>query len=357
MEPSPSSSPDFTDFLTRMRHPASADLLRFTNRFIVSFSLYRMNAENSSRKIQDFLTKMETTIREHPLWGLEKYVMMKLFNRVFAASPEDAEADLRISKKILLLQHFIKPDHLDLPGNFQIEASWLNAVKELKKINAFRSPHEKLQCIMNCCHAINCMLLEVSKSANRTPVGADVFIPILIYVTIKANPPQLHSNLKFIQLYRRQSKLASEVEFYLTSMISAELFIINIDASSVSMEETEYQKSMESAQLAIDGSAIEPIAEVETYEDVISTIQCEKQIILDEGKYPFMETEAGDLTLSEVQDLLCLYKQLVKRYTMLSNTLQRLSPHKFRFLDSPGEHLPCRDSLDKKGEASIHFLG
>lgn len=57
--------------------------------------------------------------------GLEKYVMLKLFNRVFAASPEDAEADLRISKKILLLQHFVKPDHLDLPGNFQIEASWL----------------------------------------------------------------------------------------------------------------------------------------------------------------------------------------------------------------------------------------
>ncbi|KAH7685212.1 Bacterial epsilon antitoxin protein [Dioscorea alata] len=362
MEPLPSSSLDFTDFLTRMRHPASADLFRFTNRFIVSFSLYRTNAENGSRKIQDFLAKIETMIREHPLWvhatdaeienaleGLEKYVMIKLFNRVFAATPEDAEADLRISKKILLLQHFVKPDHLDLPGNFLIEASWLNAAKELKKINAFRCPHEKLQCIMTCCHAINDMLLEVSKSANRTPVGADVFLPILIYATIKANPPQLHSNLKFIQLFRRQSKLVSEVEFYLTSMISTELFIFNIDARSLSMEETEFQKSMESAKLVIDGSSIKPIAEVETYKDIISTMRCDKEIILDEGKYPFMETEAEDLTLSEVQDLLCSYKQLVKRYTMLSNTLHRLSPHEFQLLNSP-EHLTCSDSLDKKGK-------
>ncbi|KAH7685208.1 Bacterial epsilon antitoxin protein [Dioscorea alata] len=275
--------------------------------------------------------------------------MIKLFNRVFAATPEDAEADLRISKKILLLQHFVKPDHLDLPGNFLIEASWLNAAKELKKINAFRCPHEKLQCIMTCCHAINDMLLEVSKSANRTPVGADVFLPILIYATIKANPPQLHSNLKFIQLFRRQSKLVSEVEFYLTSMISTELFIFNIDARSLSMEETEFQKSMESAKLVIDGSSIKPIAEVETYKDIISTMRCDKEIILDEGKYPFMETEAEDLTLSEVQDLLCSYKQLVKRYTMLSNTLHRLSPHEFQLLNSP-EHLTCSDSLDKKGK-------
>lgn len=187
---------------------------------------------------------------------------------------------------------------------------------------------------------------------------------------MKANPPQLHSNLKFIQLFRRQSKLVSEIEFYLTSMISTELFIINIDARSLSMEETEFQKSMESAKLAIDGPSIEPIAEVETYKDIISTMHCDKEIILD-GKFqcPSVSTgfqfftlihylcfahgtlfhflialklvklalipdvlnwfrgqisiygvEARHLTLSEVQDLLCLYKQPVKRYTMLSNT-------------------------------------
>lgn len=34
----------------------------------MSFSLCRTNAENGSSKIQEFLAKIETIIREHPLW-------------------------------------------------------------------------------------------------------------------------------------------------------------------------------------------------------------------------------------------------------------------------------------------------
>ncbi|KAJ0972147.1 hypothetical protein J5N97_020106 [Dioscorea zingiberensis] len=364
MEPSPSSLPNFIDFLNRMRHPASADLMRSINRFIVSCSLYPTNAGNDSRKLQDFLAKMETTIREHPMWvhaanaeienaleAVEKHIMIKLFSRVFATSPEDAEADLRVSKKILLLQHFVKPDHLDMPENFQTEASWWHAAKELKMMGAFRSPHQKLLCIMNCCHAINNMLLNDLVPTNHTPTGADVFLPILIYVTIKANPPQLHSNLKFIQLFRRHSKLVGEVEFYLTSMISSEQFIINIDARSLSMEETEFQTSMESAKVAIEGSASEPIAAVESHEVAISTMRHDKEVKPAgfKGKFPFMEAKAEDLTPSDVQKLLCVYKQVVTRYTLLSNT-QHWFPADESYLHSLREHLSYGDSLIKEGK-------
>ena len=51
--------------------------------------------------------------------------MTKLFNRTFASCPEDVKADLMISEKICLLQHFIKPDHLDVPKGLQNEASLL----------------------------------------------------------------------------------------------------------------------------------------------------------------------------------------------------------------------------------------
>ncbi|KAJ6790777.1 Uncharacterized protein M6B38_248335 [Iris pallida] len=159
--------PNFYDFLRRMRSPASADLVRAIKSFIVSFSLHTIDAENDSRKLQDFLMAMETNIRKHPLWinctdeerdtaveGLEKYVMTKLFNRTFASSPGDAKSDMKISKKICLLQQFIKPDHLDVPKVLQNEASLLYAAKELQKINAFKAPREKLLCIMNCCRVI-----------------------------------------------------------------------------------------------------------------------------------------------------------------------------------------------------------
>jgi hypothetical protein len=54
------------------------------------------------------------------------------------------------------------------------------AVKELQKINSFKAPREKLLCIMSCCQVINNLLLNILSGANE-------FLPILIYVTIKAS--------------------------------------------------------------------------------------------------------------------------------------------------------------------------
>jgi hypothetical protein len=50
---------------------------------------------------------------------------------------------------------------------------------------------------------------------------------------MQANPPHLHSNLKFVQLFRRETKLVSEVEYYLTNLISAKMFIVNVDGRSL----------------------------------------------------------------------------------------------------------------------------
>lgn len=61
------------------------------------------------------------------------------------------------------------------------------AAKELQKINFFKAPRDKLLCIMNCCRIINNLLLDISMTTNHTPAGADDFLPILIYVTIKAS--------------------------------------------------------------------------------------------------------------------------------------------------------------------------
>ncbi|KAM3318230.1 hypothetical protein ACQJBY_035771 [Aegilops geniculata] len=112
--------------------------------------------------------------------------------------------------------------------------------------------------MMSCCQVINNLLLNVSMTNDRTPSGADEFLPILIYITIKANPPQLHSNLKFVQLFRRETKLVSEVEYYLTNLISAKMFIINVNGQSLSMEESEFQKHMESAKLGTQMSVAGP---------------------------------------------------------------------------------------------------
>lgn len=257
----------FHDFLERMRHPSAADLVRSIKSFIVSFSNNAPDPEKDSKSVQEFLITMEEAFRAHPLWagatedeldsageGLEKYLMTKLFSHAFGSLPEDAKHDQELSEKMTLVQQFIRPEHLDIQPNFQNETSWLLAQKELQKINTYKAPRDKLVCILNCCRVINNLLLNVSMATNDNPPGADDFLPVLIYVTIKANPPQLHSNLLYIQQYRRQSRLVSEAAYFFTNLVSAESFIKNMDAKSLSMEEGVFEKNMQAAKLLFNGT-------------------------------------------------------------------------------------------------------
>ncbi|KAJ0024177.1 hypothetical protein Pint_06726 [Pistacia integerrima] len=229
------------------------------NSFIVSFSFYTANPENDGKRVQEFYLTMECAIRDHPLWvgateeeidsaleGLEQYVMTELFSRTFSSTPEDLKIDQEISEKKCLLQTFLRSEHLDIPVLLQNEASWLLVVKELQKMNAVKAPREKILCIMNCGRVISNLLLTASMSANTALAGADDFLPVLIY----ANPLQLQSNLKFIQLYRRQKKLVSEAAYYFTNLVSAKTFVVDLNAKSLSIEEIEFEENMQAARLA-----------------------------------------------------------------------------------------------------------
>jgi len=53
-----------------------------------------------------------------------------------------------------------------------------------------------------------------------TCAGADDFLPVLIYVVIHANPPQLASNLEYIQRFRMHARMASESAYFFTQLVS-----------------------------------------------------------------------------------------------------------------------------------------
>jgi len=53
--------------------------------------------------------------------------------------------------------------------------------------------------------------------------GADDFLPVLIYVVIHANPPQLASNLEYIQRFRMHSRMVSESAYFFTQLVCLHL--------------------------------------------------------------------------------------------------------------------------------------
>lgn len=378
------------DFLERMRHPSAAPFVKDIKSFIVSFMNNAPDGERDSAAVQEFLGNMETAFRAHTLWagcseeelesageGLEKYVMTKLFPRVFATLPEDVQVDEQLYEKIALVQQFIQPENLDIKPTFQNETSWLLAQKELQKINMYKAPRDKLVCILNCCKVINNLLLNASVAAKENPPGADEFLPVLIYVTLKANPPQLHSNLLYIQRYRRQSRLVSEAAYFFTNMLSVESFIMNIDAKALSMDETEFEKNMEYAHTLLSGLSgasdnlpgqgdqtvgLNPREGLKHNKQQVLTVQNQSSfessdtesrneepyvkdqlskipsisdlenkganMLLKEDKlkqvfqdFPYLYSQVGDLTVGDVEDLLNNYKQLVFKYVSLSKGL------------------------------------
>eukprot|EP00850_Spirogloea_muscicola_P003026 SM000012S25288 [mRNA] locus=s12:93969:98406:- [translate_table: standard] len=248
----------FHDFLDRMRQPAAADLVLSIKSFIVAFLSSTPHPEKDSLSVQEFLTSTEAVLRTHPLWsgacqeeldsageGLEKYLMTKLFQRAFAPTGEDLDNDRQLSERMAVLQNFIKPEHLDIPPNFYNEAAWLLAQKELQKINIYKAPRDKLVCILNCCRVINNLLLNMSMGSDGNPPGADDFLPVLIFIVIKANPPQLQSNLLYIQRYRHHSRMVSEASYFYTNLVSAVSFVMNLSPTSLSMDPGEYARLMQ----------------------------------------------------------------------------------------------------------------
>nr|GME02512.1 vacuolar protein sorting-associated protein 9A-like isoform X1 [Ipomoea batatas] len=344
----------FDGFLSRMRNPAAFDLHRSIKGFTVSFPYYMENSESDGERLQAFLLTMESKIRSHPLWagatdneidcaveGLEKFVTTKLYSQAFASSPDDAKIDEEITEKICLLQQFMKPKHLDIPSVLQDEALCMLAANELKKIDDFKAPREKLLCILKCCKLINNLLLNVSATHDRLH-GADNFLPLLIYATIKANPPRLHSNLKYIQLYRRHAKLVSEAAYYFMSLASTKSFIFELDEKSISMDETEFLENMKTAKLSTRQSRMElccpwddstsfQLLARESGKQIGEAVALECQTDLwksdssGESRYPFMEAEAGELAIEDVEKLLQAYKDVVKQNVALRRVVRDLS--------------------------------
>ncbi|TQE08871.1 hypothetical protein C1H46_005485 [Malus baccata] len=388
------------DFLERMRQPSAADFVKSIKSFIVSFTNNAPDPEGDSAAVQDFFARMEIDFRAHPLWagcseeeldsageGLEKYVMTKLFPRVFASLPDDVKLDEQLYEKMALVQQFIRPENLDIKPTFQNETSWLLAQKELQKINMYKAPRDKLVCILNCCKVINNLLMNASVASNENPPGADEFLPVLIYVTLKANPPQLHSNLLYIQRYRRQSRLVGEASYFFTNMLSVESFISNIDANAISLDESEYDKNMETARALLSGLSTDldgqytqsspfagyvhrsesmetkhqppnankdPAAQSKSsetksrgkkipnakdnssYSKIPSLSDLENKgaaVLVNNDQagqvfqeYPYLFVNVGDLTINDVEDLLNNYKQLAFKYVCLSKGLGVTAP-------------------------------
>ncbi|OSD05507.1 hypothetical protein PYCCODRAFT_1432665 [Trametes coccinea BRFM310] len=257
---------DFQKFLDQMKLKGAEPVAKYLRSFLSNFAKRTFTVNDQVKLINDFLAFIAARMRESEVWrnasdaefdnameGMEKLVMNRLYEFTFTpqvakavpprpVTADDLERDRVLSQRIALFK-WIEPKHLDVPEGEGSEGFLMFAQQELLKVNHYKAPRDKLICILNCCKVIFGLIRHLHKDES-----ADTFLPILIYVVIKANPPHLLSNVEFISRFRNPAKLQSEAGYYLSSLMGAVSFIETMDHTSLSnITQEEFERNVEDA--------------------------------------------------------------------------------------------------------------
>jgi hypothetical protein len=74
----------------------------------------------------------------------------------------------------------------------------------------------------------NAGLIRQSHLVNKD-TSADSFLPLLILLLLRSNPPHLYSNIQYIQRFRSPERLGGEGGYYLNSLEAAVGWIEGIE--------------------------------------------------------------------------------------------------------------------------------
>lgn len=112
--------------------------------------------------------------------------------------------------------------HLDCDidkTNAQIIELVYKAILELLDMDSATAPQDKLACVVRCCRHIF-GVLQGGNNGMKGPASADDFLPVLIFVVLKANPVRLKSNLHYVTRFCNASRLMSgEAGYYFTNLV------------------------------------------------------------------------------------------------------------------------------------------
>uniref|UniRef100_A0A671URU2 GTPase-activating protein and VPS9 domain-containing protein 1 n=1 Tax=Sparus aurata TaxID=8175 RepID=A0A671URU2_SPAAU len=198
-------------------------------------------ADDKTAAVEDFLRYLYGAMARDAIWqyasedqlqdaqmAIERSVMNRIFKLAFYPNQDgDILRDQLFYEHIQRLSKVVTANHkaLQVPEVYLKEAPWPSAQSEIKTINAYKTPRDKVQCILRMCSTI----MNLLSLANEDSVpGADDFVPVLVFVLIRANPPCLLSTVQYINNFYA-SRLSGEECYWWMQFTAALEFIKTID--------------------------------------------------------------------------------------------------------------------------------
>uniref|UniRef100_A0A8C5DYQ1 GTPase-activating protein and VPS9 domain-containing protein 1 n=1 Tax=Gouania willdenowi TaxID=441366 RepID=A0A8C5DYQ1_GOUWI len=198
-------------------------------------------ADDKTAAVEDFLRYLYGAMASDAIWqyasedqlqdaqmAIERSVMNRIFKLAFYPNLDgDSLRDQLFHEHIQRLTKVVTANHkaLQIPEVYLKEAPWPSAQSEIRSINAYKTPRDKVQCILRMCSTI----MNLLSLANEDSVpGADDFVPVLVFVLIRANPPCLLSTVQYINNFYA-SRLSGEECYWWMQFTAAVEFIKTID--------------------------------------------------------------------------------------------------------------------------------
>ncbi|XP_070532532.1 GTPase-activating protein and VPS9 domain-containing protein 1-like [Ptychodera flava] len=209
-------------------------------KFVDDFKELTVSDEKTDH-VEEFLHYLYTWISQDPIWqaaseeqkedaqvATERAIMSSIYKlALYPNGDGDSMRDQVLHDYIKKLSKSVTASHkaLLIPEKYRKESPWPSAQAEILTINAYKTPKDKLQCVMRCCSTI--MNLLSMANENSVP-GADDFVPVLVYVLIKANPPSLLSTIQYVNSFY-DKRLSGEEQYWWMQFCAAIEFIKTID--------------------------------------------------------------------------------------------------------------------------------
>ncbi|GBE60810.1 vacuolar sorting 9 domain-containing protein, putative [Babesia ovata] len=245
----------YNRFLDRLKHASCVDIIRAV-KGVMAMLPGKMSRSDAAAVVHNFIDiYTPRLLSTEPFASLpddertmsaeffEKFTMQKLYPQCYSMDPKDRIEDERLWIKMRCLD-WVEPKHLEVSSSVDVDLL-KDAQEQLKNISRFKSPRDKMVAILNCCR----LVVHALEGDSNKPASADETLPLLIYVTVRANPHELWSSIEFIQHFRHPSRHIAEEAYGFTLLVSAVEYIKSIGTTTCfKMDPDEFNRLFTAAQ-------------------------------------------------------------------------------------------------------------